>query len=302
MSSSQDTEKTAGLPETSISISGAVFEATKALQHAGVPEPRRDASALLAHVLSCDRTFIITHAEVPIDDASRRKFTDCVRRRAQGEPLQYITGYQEFYGLEFRVSPEVLIPRPETEFLVEAALNLMDKGGYSPYLCDFGTGSGCIVVTLLQERTKARGIAIDISEAAIRIAHINAVNHGARERVDFIVSNNFAALNPSSTCFDLIVSNPPYVSASALSGLQREVRNHEPLIALSPGIDGLSVIRRLLDESPQYLKPGGYLVFEMGFDQGAAVRQLVNRRTWRVLDIKLDLQGIPRVVALQKLS
>jgi release factor glutamine methyltransferase len=225
-----------------------------------------------------------------------------VHRRAQGEPLQYITGYQEFFGLKFQVTPDVLIPRPETELLVEAALNLMDKGGDSPLICDFGTGSGCVVVALLQARADARAMAVDISEAALRIAHLNAVSHRVRERVNFIVSNRFEALNPSFQQFDLIISNPPYVSASALRGLQREVRDHEPLIALSPGDDGLSLIRRLLDESPQYLKRGGYLVFEMGFDQGAVVRQMVDRGGWRVLNIQSDLQGIPRIVALQKVS
>ena len=290
------------MTETSTSISNVILEATKALQHAGVPEPSREAGTLLAHVLGRDRTFVIAHAEDAIDEASRSKFADCVHRRAQGEPLQYITGYQDFFGLKFHVTPDVLIPRPETELLVEATLNLMAQFGDSPQICDIGTGSGCIVVALLQARVDARAVAVDISEAALRIAHLNAVSHRVRERVDFIVSDRFAAMNPSIQHFDLIVSNPPYVSASALRGLQREVRDHEPFIALSPGTDGLSLIRHLLDKSPEYLKPNGYLIFEIGFDQGAAVREMVDRGGWRVLDIQPDLQGIPRIVALQKPS
>lgn len=288
--------------ETVISIARAILQATNALRHAGVPEPRREAGTLLAHALGCDRTFIITHPEHPMDDVSINRLADYVDRRTHREPLQYIIGLQQFFGLDFYVTPDVLIPRPETELLVEAALSLLTESGHTPLICDIGTGSGCIAVALLQAKANVRAVAVDISEAAIRVADINAVRHGVRERVALVVSNSFSSLTVGVREFDLIVSNPPYVSASAFKGLQREVRDHEPVIALKAGSDGLSMIRRLLEESPMYLKRGGHLLFEIGFDQGNRVRELVDSRVWNVLDIQPDLQGIPRIVALQKTS
>lgn len=288
--------------ETVISIARAILQATNALRYAGVPEPRREAGTLLAHALGCDRTFIITHPEHPMDDVSINRLADYVDRRTHREPLQYIIGLQQFFGLDFYVTPDVLIPRPETELLVEAALSLLTESGHTPLICDIGTGSGCIAVALLQAKANVRVVAVDISEAAIRVADINAVRHGVRERVALVVSNSFSSLTAGVREFDLIVSNPPYVSASAFKGLQREVRDHEPVIALKAGSDGLSMIRRLLEESPMYLKRGGHLLFEIGFDQGNRVRELVDSRVWNVLDIQPDLQGIPRIVALQKTS
>jgi release factor glutamine methyltransferase len=290
------------LPEISISIANAVFEATQSLREAGVPEPRRDAGTLLAHALGRDLTFIITHADDPIDDVSLKAFVVYVQRRAQGEPVQYITGRQQFFGLDFQVTPDVLIPRPETELLVEAGLDLLSESIASPFICDVGTGTGCIVVALLRSIPNARAVAIDISEAAVRVAVANAASHGVRERIDFVVSDSFSSLSASVPVFNLIVSNPPYVSTSAFKGLQREVRNHEPAIALTAGDDGLSIVRRLLNESPQYLKEDGYVLFEIGFDQGNTVRKMVDRGLWNFLDIKPDLQGIPRIVLLQKSS
>lgn len=288
--------------ETVTSIASAILQATNSLRHAGVPEPRREAGTLLAHALGCDRTFIITHPEHPMDDVSINRLADYVNRRTHREPLQYIIGLQQFFGLDFRVTPDVLIPRPETELLVEAALSLLTESGPTPLICDIGTGSGCIAVALLQAKANARAVAVDISEAAIRVANINAVRHGVRERVALVVSNSFSSLTAGVREFDLIVSNPPYVSASAFKGLQREVRDHEPVIALKAGSDGLSMIRRLLQESSEYLRRGGYLLFEIGFDQGNHVREMIDSRVWNVLDIQPDLQGIPRIVALQKIS
>jgi len=204
---------------------------------------------------------------------------------------------QDFYGREFRVTPDVLIPRPETELLVEAALQMIgDKS--APLICDVGTGSGCIAITLLCERRDARGIAVDVSEAALAIAGDNTRRHGVSERMTFKISDCFDAVDPA--LFDVVVSNPPYVSANALAGLQREVRDHEPLVALSPGADGLSVIRRLLRDAPSFLKTDGYLMMEIGFDQGEKVQQLVDEKQWRLREIRPDLQGIPRIVLLQK--
>src|SRR5689334_15669684 len=191
------------------------------LEYSGVPEARREAGSLLSFVLNKDRTFLISHAEDPVDEDSFERLREAVERRAAGEPLQYITGVQDFFGREFRVTPDVLIPRPETELLVEAALELARDA--SPLICDVRTGSGCIAVTLLCEILKARAVAVDKSPAALEIARLNAGNLSVADRAVFLVSDCFESLDSSEYQFDLIVSNPPYVSAGVLPGLQREV-------------------------------------------------------------------------------
>jgi release factor glutamine methyltransferase len=280
-----------------LSIAEALKVAAQALDHAGVADARREAGSLLSHITGRDRTFLISHAEDRLDDRELRDFEAAITRRAAGEPAQYITGVQDFYGRSFRVTPDVLIPRPETELLVEAALQVMQANAR---VCDVGTGSGCIAVTLLCERPDVRAVGLDISEAALLIARVNASNQSVEDRLELVVSDCFNGLDPTTQQFDLIVSNPPYVSANALPGLQREVRDYEPLVALSPGGDGLSVIRRLLSDAPDFLQRDGHLIMEIGFDQGAAVRQLVDERVWTLREILPDLQGIPRIVVLQK--
>jgi release factor glutamine methyltransferase len=281
------------------SIGDSLRAASETLQSAGVPEARREAGSLLSFVIAKDRTFLISHADDLLTATELDRFRQAVARRAKGEPLQYITGVQDFYGREFRVTPEVLIPRPETELLVEAALEVV-TGVPQPLICDVGTGSGCIAVTLLCERTDARAVAADVSEAALAVAAENAQRHGVSERLELKISDCFNAFDPDSPRFHLVVSNPPYVSADALAGLQREVRDHEPLVALSPGADGLSVIRRLLQDSPAFLNPNGHLIMEIGFDQGERVQQLVDANLWRLIEVRPDLQCIPRIVVLQR--
>ena len=279
------------------SIAEALRRASQALDRAGVAEARREASSLLSHLLGKDRTFLISHAEQQLSDSDVRKLADAIARRAAGEPSQYITGVQDFYGRSFRVTRDVLIPRPETELLIEAALELI-KANAS--ICDVGTGSGCIAVTLLCERADARAVALDVSEAALRIARENAREQSVEDRIELMVSDCFDELDATKQQFDLIVTNPPYVAAAALPGLQREVRDYEPLVALSPGSDGLSVIRRLLTDAPAFIRDHGHLVMEIGFDQGEAVSELVNPALWTLKHILPDLQGIPRMVVLQK--
>ncbi|HEY0766229.1 MAG TPA: peptide chain release factor N(5)-glutamine methyltransferase [Pyrinomonadaceae bacterium] len=281
-------------------IGESIQEAALALESSGVPESRREAGSLLEFILGKDRTFLISHAGDEIDENSFDRLREFVERRAAGEPLQYITGVQDFYGREFRVTPDVLIPRPETELLVEAALQIVGDIGAAPFICDVGTGSGCIAVTLLCELISARGVLIDKSPVALEVAKINAQNLSVTERARFLVSDCFDALDSREHKFDLIVSNPPYVAAAALAGLQREVRDHEPLVALSPGGDGLGVIRRLIAEGPDFMKPHGYMLMEIGFDQGEAVERLIGSSAWSLREIRPDLQGIPRIVLLQK--
>jgi release factor glutamine methyltransferase len=303
------------------SIAEAILQGAHDLRKAGVPEARREAGSLLVHVIGRDQTFILSHADDPISEEQLEKFRRTLEWRARGKPLQYITGHQVFFGLDFEVTRDVLIPRPETELLVETALKLLSNAEAAPLICDVGTGSGCIAITLLHElrrrhnRPDARAVAIDISAAALAVAERNAARYSVTERISFVVSDCFAALdhrdqgNPGNSpreLFDLIVSNPPYVANGAISGLQREVRDFEPRLALEAGVDGLSIISRLLVDAGAFLKTGGHFLFEIGFDQSEAVESLiepmVSRGAWRLLDIYPDLQGIPRTVVLQKFT
>jgi len=284
------------MPKT---IAQALSEASEELNRSGVPEARKEAAALLTHVLDVDRSFLIRNSEDMVDEAAFNRFRLLVERRASGEPAQYITGYQDFYGRRFKVNPDVLIPRPETELLVENALSgIPFTDGFS--VCDVGTGSGCIAITVLCERPLVRAVALDVSERVLQLARGNAEALGVADRIQFVKSDCFDAL-PTSAKFDLIISNPPYVSANVLPGLQREVRDHEPVVALSPGEDGLTIIRRLLIDAPAFLKPEGRLFMEIGFDQGDAVGNLVEPNVWQLVDMIPDLQQIPRIVVLKKL-
>lgn len=284
------------LMSTKISIAEAINSATQTLTHAGVPEARRESGSLLAHILGKDRTFLISHAEDGLNAQDLELLLDYVERRAKGEPFQYITGQQEFYGRKFEVTPDVLIPRPETELLVETVLKLSTQASL---ICDVGTGSGCIAITLLKELPSASAIALDISGLALRVAKRNAIRHGVTERLHLVQGDCLSAVREEKQ-FLTIVSNPPYVAAGALAGLQREVRDHEPVASLTAGQDGLDVIRRLFVEAGPRLVSGGFLVFEFGFDQGAAVERLAAGSGLSLVDIQNDYQGIPRIAALQK--
>jgi release factor glutamine methyltransferase len=286
---------------TNPTIAEALREAATVLRVAGLEEARREAGSLVSHATGRDRAFLITHADETLTPDELSALRAAVARRAAGEPLQYITGRQEFYGLEFEVNADVLIPRPETELLVESALELL-RDADAPLVCDVGTGSGCVAVALLHERRDARVYALDLSPAALRVAVRNAERHGVRGRMTPLISDCFDALRTSEhkgVRFQMIVSNPPYVAEDELDGLQREVREHEPRLALTPGGDGLSIIRRLVEEAPRFLVPRGHLLLEIGFQQHAAVASLIDPRVWTLLDIRRDLQGIPRTVVLR---
>jgi release factor glutamine methyltransferase len=281
-------------------ISQATREAASVLERAGVPDARREASSLLSHVLAQGLAYLLAHSEENLNEEQARQFLDSLGRRAGGEPFQYITGHQEFYGLEFEVNHDVLIPRPETEHLVEFALELLESGDGPRWICDVGTGSGCIAVSILSNRPETRAIATDISLPALRVAARNIKRHGLEERIALVASDCLAAIDEGRSEFRMIVSNPPYVSEDSLAGLQREVRDHEPRVALTSGGDGLGVIKRLLNESHPVLISGGYLLFEIGFDQQTTVKEMIDQRAWDLLEIRNDLQGIPRTVALKK--
>ena len=281
----------------SVSIQSAVAKAGQVLGAAGIDHERMEGSLLLAHVLERDRTFVIAHAGETLAPTQLEEFQLLVTRRAAGEPLQYITGHQEFFGLDFKVNPAVLIPRPETELIVEAGLELL-KDNTAPYFADLGTGSGCIAVSLLHELPNARALATDVSPAALQVARSNAARHGVSDRLRLIESDGFAALDLTES-FALIVSNPPYVSDEEMKTLQREVRR-EPLAALAGGPDGFSIIRRLLRDAPAFLRVSGHLVFEIGFRQDEMVCKSIDTHVWELIEIRKDLQGIPRAVVLRR--
>jgi release factor glutamine methyltransferase len=285
---------------TNFTIAQALVEATQMLRRAGITEARRDAAVLLAHLIGRDQTYLIAYAERELAGADIGRYRAAVERRAAGEPLQYITGHQEFFNLDFAVTPDVLIPRPDTELLVETALELLGATDERRAVCDVGTGSGCIIISLLHERPQLKGVATDISPDALKVAARNAAQHGVGSRLELIVADCLDALSPERARFSLIASNPPYVTETALPHLQREVREHEPRVALTPGGDGLSIIRRLLRDAPVFLEASGHLLLEIGFDQHEAVHGLIDTRVWTLLDIHKDLQGIPRTVAVRK--
>ena len=281
----------------SATIESALIEGAASLKAAGVNDARNQANLLLRHVLERDRTFLLAHPEENLSTKQFDQYQALVARRAEGYPLQYLTGRQAFFQLDFEVTPDVLIPRPETELIVEVGIEIL-KDEAAPFFADLGTGSGAIAISLLQELPRARAIAFDVSAAALEVARRNAERHAVSDRLQLIESDLFSTMD-FPAAFNLIVSNPPYIPANDLNGLQREVR-HEPPGALDGGPDGLAVIRRLLKDAPDFLPANGYLVFEIGFDQHEAVTKLIDHRAWELIELRKDLQGIPRTVVLQK--
>ena len=284
-------------------INEAISEGARQLERAGASEARRTAGVLLAHQLGVDRTHLLMRPEQTISEENYKTFLWMIGRRAAGEPLQYITGHQEFYKLDFLVTPAVLIPRPETEFLVERVLALMRESRQTaPLIVDAGTGSGAIAVTLAVEIAGARVIATDISGAALQVARQNAARHGVGSRVEFYEGDLLAPLASLGveSRVDVLACNPPYVAASKPELVQREVREYEPHTALFGGDDGLIFYRRLLAEGFDWVRPGGFLVCEIGYSQLDAITELVTAPRWQLVEVTHDLQGIPRTLAIRK--
>ena len=286
-------------------LSEAITEGAARLEHSEVAEARRTAGVLLCHVLGIERTQLLTRSDESISEAHCELFLRLVDRRAAGEPLQYITGHQEFYGLDFIVTPDVLIPRPETEFLVERVLNLIEESKEaSPLVVDMGTGSGCIAVSVAVHARKTRVLATDVSRSSLDIAMKNAAKHCVRDRIEFLAGDLLAALAGRDLEFaiDILASNPPYVNAASAQELQTEVRDWEPHAALLGGPEGLDFYRRLFGDAAAYLKPDGFMVIEIGYDQFAAIEELSAAHSWEIVDVTLDLQDIPRTLTLRIMS
>ncbi len=276
-----------------MTVQTALLQGTKLLEDGAVAAPRLTAEVLLAHALRRDRVYLFAHPEHELAEVEWIHYGRYLHERLQGKPTQYITKRQEFYGREFRVTPDVLIPRPETEHVVEVALELMRQAGRRCRILDVGAGSGALAVTLALE-TGAATFATEISAGAAAVAAGNARRLGARTGI--AVCDLMEAVAPQS--MELVVSNPPYVPLSERAGLQREVRDWEPAAALFGGATGFELYDRIAAEAPRVLRPGGWLVLELGFGARDHVAELL--AGWRDVRIEPDLAGIPRVIAARR--
>jgi release factor glutamine methyltransferase len=310
-------------------IRAALKEGMAQLRAAQIPSYTLAAELLLMHALERDRAWMYGHPEESLDPAAAEKFRALIARRAAGEPVQYLTGKQEFWGLEFEVTPAVLIPRPETEHVVEVALARLGERGIKIHMdtgapretlrvADVGTGSGCLAVALAWELPHADVVATDISEPALEVARRNAARHGVAERVHFLqrdLLTGLAQTDPSGVVaryamaastqngplFDLIVSNPPYIARNEAEQLQREVRDHEPHAALFGGPTGTEMYQRLIDQARDQLRDRGILVLELGHHSAERVRGMFDAQpAWTKVAITMDLAGIPRVLAAER--
>jgi release factor glutamine methyltransferase len=282
-----------------VTLEEALREAFLTLKASPHPESaRRDAELLLIHVLGCERVYLIAHPEEELSLPVMKAYREMIERRTAGEPIQYITGQQEFYGLPFLIRPGVLIPRPETEHLIEAAINAA-TGYEAPRILDVGSGSGAIAVTLAHQLRKATVTATDISPIALELSKENARRNGVEDRTRFLQANLMEGFEGEQ--FEIIVSNPPYVPQADREMLSVEVREYEPGLALFAGLDGLDIYRRLIPEAYQRLVPSGWLLLEIGFGQSEKLRPLLIENGFEAIVFHPDLQGIPRIVQARKL-
>lgn len=323
-------------------VRAALKQGISQLRDAHVPSFTLAAELLLLHVLGRGRTWLYAHPEELIAETDAERFQQLLARRAAGEPTQHLTGRQEFWGLDLEVTPDVLIPRPETEHIIEVALDRLavreiragrkqTLTGEGLYIADIGTGSGCISIGLAKELPSARFLAIDISAAALAVARHNAERHSFSDRIQFLESNLFEAISvgaryivplhpdltanirnespvtshqsPSSDqspLFDLIVSNPPYIGRNERAMLQREVRDHEPDVALYGGEEGYEFYAGLIAVAARFLKPGGLLILELGHNSLPAVQPLLDPPNWKAVGVTKDLAGIERVIAAER--
>lgn len=254
-----------------------------------------DAEVLARYALGWDRATLLTRRVEPGPDRFEARYADLLTRRMAREPVALIVGHREFWGLDFEVTSDVLIPRPESEFIVEEALELVRQGLAVHTLVDVGTGSGCVAIALATELPRASITATDVSPAALAVARRNATRHRVAGRMQFVTADLLAGLALRA---DLIVSNPPYVPNAAAARLQPESTRYEPDEAFYGGADGLTLIRRLLAEASDHLTPAGRLVLEFGDGQEEDVRAATAAAGWTILNMRNDLQGLPRVVAL----
>ncbi len=276
----------------------ALDAAAKRLARAAVPDPRRDAEFLMGFVLGRDRGGVVARRPDPLGEDDAGRFEELVGRRETREPFQYLTGEQEFMGLALRVDARVLVPRPETEGVVNAALGLDLPSGAS--VADLGTGSGCIAIALAVARPDLRLHALDLSEDALGVARDNAKRHRVSDRIAFTHADLAAPPADWEGRMDAVLSNPPYVAEEEWAGLEPEVRVHEPRLALVPGPTGLEAYDRVALSAIRLLRTGGHLVVELGFKREAGAREAAARAGLAHLETLPDLRGIPRVLVARK--
>ena len=264
----------------------------------GIDSPRLSGELLLSHVLGLKRIELYTQFDKIVEQDKLVELHELVKRAGEHEPIAYLTGKCEFYSLEFEVTCDCLIPRPETEVLVEQAIEFLRQRGGRQFVCDLCTGCGCIAAVIAKNYADAQMVATDISEAALKVAAKNVAKHGLGGRVELLCGDLFEPLVPylDSEKFDLIVCNPPYVSEAEYEELERNVKDYEPKPALDGGEDGLEILRQIIGQAPRFLKDDGTLMLEIGFEQGPAVRGLLERSgCFGQVGIEKDLQGKQRV-------
>lgn len=281
-------------------VRSAIERATRHLRVMGVEEARLAAETLLAHVLGVDRLELYLQPERVLSAASLERYRELVRRRGEGVPVQHLVGEVSFWGLPFQVGPAAFIPRFETELLVECALRAFASGSDRPEsgqgelrLLELGTGTGAVLIALLVALPQAHGVATDLSAEALALARANAARHNVAGRITLIQSDWFQRVEGR---FDAILSNPPYVPSGQLQALPREVREHDPPLALDGGPDGLGALQAIISGAPRHLKPGGRLFLEVGSDQAPAVRDLLEAEGFQAVVVHRDLGGLERVV------
>ncbi len=290
-------------PFKNVTFIEAINRAASKLAAAGVSTARLDAEVLLCNAAVRDRAWLLAHMQEEIGDGPRTIFEQAVERRSRREPLQYIVGRQEFWGLDFTVTPGVLIPRPETELIIESAVRAVKDRNKPLRIIDLCTGSGCIAVAIAKEFPQARILATDISPQAIAIARVNARRHDVADRIRLFEGDLFGPLEELDIHgqVDIIVANPPYVPSGDFSMLQPEVRDYEPRPALLAGPEGIEVHRRIIDAAPGFLNRHGQLIMEMGLGQADSLAQLVRqRRDYASFELLKDLAGIDRVIVANR--
>jgi release factor glutamine methyltransferase len=292
-----------------VTILEVINKTTPYFEKQGIESPRLTIELLLAHLLKKKRMQLYLEFERDLDEKTLEALRGMVKRRVAGEPLQYITGETEFYGLKLMVDKRVLIPRPETELLVETVAGRVktEDGGQKAEggerkevakIVDVGTGSGCIAIALAKKLPTAEITAIDVSEEALEVARGNAKLHQVEKNIRFLESD-LLEIVPSGFVADAIVSNPPYIADGEMAKLPKEVRDFEPVRALAAGEDGLKVIRRLVMNARRFLSSSGFMALEIGAGQRVAVEEIFGQRGWDVVEVVKDLQGHERVIVAQ---
>ncbi len=279
-------------------IIDAISQARKILDSQNIISSNLDSNILLAHSLSFSREQIVFNPNLDLDSNQQQRFFDLIKLRADRKPVSQIIGKREFFGEDFFVTSDVLDPRPDSESLIEMTLKTLSNHNEKLNILELGSGSGCLIITLLKHYEIANGLALDISRSALEICQKNSIFHGVEKRLQLLESNLFEALNIKEK-FDLIISNPPYIPSLEIDSLEMEVKNHEPKIALDGGIDGLDFYRRIAEKSKNFLKENGLIILEIGRGQEDEIIEIFSKNNFIFIESKPDLSGVIRVLSFK---